>query len=264
MTWTANGRAREALFVWHAATQEWQLDTGKGLKTEKPKEERQGYARTRNRHVLDQNNQVVKRTLRREENVPGQYRKIEEVSRDYYVVSPGEKWEIQCPTPGAAWNAPDNLVTKTRKYLDGPFAKELRSVIHPDGTVDLYEYEISSDNQRRTDTVWHGQPNVDLTGIVKGTQTVTVVGIAGENLSRQVIDLESGLVIEQEVHSQFDPLRRAQRVDYLDGTRETYAYNCCGLESKVDRNGDVTSFAYDDLNRPYATIRKAVRVTHKR
>jgi YD repeat-containing protein len=41
----------------------------------------------------------------------------------------------------------------------------------------------------------------------------------------------------------------------MDGTHETMNYSCCGLSSKVDREGVTTTYAYDDLKRRTAETR---------
>ncbi len=126
-----------------------------------------------------------------------QYLGGREVGRIYYIILDGEEWTIQCPTPGAAWNAVDNLVTISRFYTTGPLAKEPKSVGRPDGTMEIYQYDFGADVQTKTTTLWTGQPSPDHLTIAKGTKTVTVVGTAGETLSKTVTDLESGLVITQ-------------------------------------------------------------------
>lgn len=188
-----------------------------------------------------------------------EYLKGQEIGRTYYVISPGEEQKIQCQTPGAAWNAPDNLVTVTRKYVDGPFADELKRLFNADGTVELHEFEISANGRQRTETVYRGQPNADRTGVIKGTKTVTVTGIGGDTVMRQVTDIASGLVIEREVHSTVGDDKRTHRVDYLDGTFETQTYGCCGqVEREVDRQGIETAYAYDDLDRRILTSRNGL------
>jgi RHS repeat-associated protein len=72
-----------------------------------------------------------------------EYLKGREIKRTYYVISLGEERKIECQTPGAAWDALDNLVTVARKFTDGFFADELRSILKPDGTIELYEYGFS-------------------------------------------------------------------------------------------------------------------------
>ena len=47
----------------------------------------------------------------------------------------------------------------------------MRSVSHPDGTLDLYYYEYSAPGQLNT-TVLSGQPNGDQTDVVDGTETI--------------------------------------------------------------------------------------------
>jgi YD repeat-containing protein len=352
VTRSTGDRVREAVYAWHEDTGEWQLESGNGLKRETLKRETQGTVQLETRQIFDPTSQLVKKTLLRVDDAPGQYRKVEEiedpegaklskvsfydvkgrlvqvtqpdgsweyiqyitdykrwrvfssygnqvpttspalcrmteysyepvsapddgsvrpfyprcaveylkgqeVGRTYYVISPGEEQKIQCQTPGAAWNAPDNLTTVTRKYTDGPFADELQSIFYPDGTVELYQYEISGDNQRQTTTVSRGVPNAGRTAIVQGTKTITVIGIGADTLSRQVTDMSSGLSIDQEIHSTVDG--KVRRVDYLDGTHESRTYGCCGLvETHVDRTGVETSFAYDDLDRVIATTRNGI------
>jgi YD repeat-containing protein len=186
-----------------------------------------------------------------------EYLKGHEIKRTYYVISPGEEQKIQCQSPGGPWNAPNNLVTVTRKYTDGPFADELRSIFYPNGTVELYQYETSGDNQRQTNTVSRGVPNADRTAIVEGTKTVTVIGIGADTISRQVTDVRSGLIIDQEIHSIVND--RTHRVDYLDGSHEMRTYGCCGLmETRVDRTGIQTSFGYDDLDRVILAVRNGI------
>jgi RHS repeat-associated protein len=347
-------KSREAVYAWHQETSEWALESGGGLKRESLKRGTQDIAKVDTRQITDARGNLVKKTIRRVEEVLGKYSKVEdiedpdgaqlrktvlydaegklvqeihpdgaweyyqyndkrqkwrvfssylnqdpttdpalcrmteysyqavggkddgsvrsayprcvveylkgqEIRRTYYVISAGEEQQIQCQTPGAAWDAPDNLVTITRKYIDGPFKDELKSVFYPDGTIELHAFEISVDGQRRTATVYKGQSNTDQTGVVKGTKTVTVIGIGSETIRRQVTDVASGLVIEQEDHSTVKDDTRAHRVDYLDGTHETRTYGCCGqVEAEVDRQGVETSYAYDDLDRVIATSRNGI------
>src|SRR5439155_27269509 len=57
----------------------------------------------------------------------------QEVSRSYLVWKRGERRDIQCVTPGAAWDAADNLVTITRYYTNGTNELRLWTIEHPDG-----------------------------------------------------------------------------------------------------------------------------------
>jgi RHS repeat-associated protein len=171
----------------------------------------------------------------------------QEVSRKYYVYRSGEKREIVCTTPGAAWNDSTNLVTITKRLTSGFFQDELQSVQRPDGTLELYQYATNSTS--KTTTVWVGQPGAAGTNVVAGTKTVTVVGLAGQMISNQVFDIASGLLTSQELHSNYDEQQRPRRVDFLDGTYTETIYGCCGPDSVRQRDGTVVTYGYDDLKR---------------
>lgn len=179
-----------------------------------------------------------------------------EVSRKYWVHLGDGEMEIQCVHTNAAWNNVSNLVTTTRYYTNGSFNGWLRSVLSPDGTMSLYEYQTTSSN--RTDIIWNGQPNVGNTAVVAGSKSVTVRGLAGQLLSSSEYDVVSGLLTDQVTYSNFDHLNRPQRVTHLDGTYEDTSYGCCGVDSTTDRDGVSTSYTYDSLKRRSAATRLGI------
>jgi YD repeat-containing protein len=181
-----------------------------------------------------------------------------EIGRSYLVLLSGQEQAIQCQTAGAAWNAADNSITITTKYTSGLFSNEVQSIKRPDGTMQFFEYTTNSTGTMRTNTVYRGQPNAQQTAIVNGTKTVTVLGTAGETISQTTIDIGSGITIQSETHSNFDEFRRAQRIDYLDGTYELKTYGCCGLELATDRQGIQTSYGYDSIKRLVSTTRDGI------
>src|SRR5207237_344555 len=150
-----------------------------------------------------------------------------------------EKREIQCVNPGAAWNDASNLVTTTRYYTTGANTNMLWSVEHPDGTMDIYQYNIASN---RTDTVLSGAPDAAKTNIVDGTKTITVVGPVGQMISRTMIDIVSGITNSTETCSDYDAYNRPRKVTYLDGTFTWTDYGCCGPINQTNREG--TPIAY--------------------
>ena len=185
----------------------------------------------------------------------------QEVGRSYAVVLSGEYRDIRCQTPGAAWNASDNLVTITKTNTSGAFANLPQSAQYPDGTMALYSYATNATGTTMTNTVDKGQPSGTST-VTNGTRTVTVAGTAGETISRTATDIASGLVIEQASYSGFDGFHRPGRVDYLDGTYETTTYACCGIDTQTDRQGVQTSYTYDALQRIYITTRDGLSTIH--
>jgi RHS repeat-associated protein len=138
----------------------------------------------------------------------------------------------------------------------------LRSIEHPDGTIEIYSYH--EDPKASTNVVLFGQPNAAHTDIVDGTETVFVLGPFGELLLQESYDVAPGrtnILVAREVYTYADTLRRSARVTYLDGTSATSQSACCGLESVQDRDGLVTLYTHDDLKRR-STESRLVDGTH--
>ncbi|MGA1495634.1 MAG: hypothetical protein ACO37D_09590, partial [Rhodothermales bacterium] len=182
-----------------------------------------------------------------------------EVSRAYVVLKPGERQDIRCQTPGAAWNATDNLVTITKYYTTGSNANRIKSQKQPDGTLSLYQYV---DNGTRTTTVAAGQPNGTDSAIVDGTQTVTVIDALGYLVSRTVTDIASGITIASQVHSNTDEFGRPRTTSFMDGSQEDSEFACCGLDTFTDRSGLTTQYWYDELGRLTASSQLGITVTN--
>jgi YD repeat-containing protein len=169
-----------------------------------------------------------------------------------------------CPTPGAAWNASDNLTTITKKYTSGDNLHRISSIKRPDGTMTFFTYSQTSTNRTTTET--SGQPNVGETATLNGVQTVTVINIHGHRVSRTVSAIVSGsvgAVLASEVYSEHDDFGRPEKVTYLDTTFARTDYDtCCGLASTTDRDGVVTEYFYDDLRRIIATKRLGITASN--
>ncbi|WOO42197.1 DUF6973 domain-containing protein [Rubellicoccus peritrichatus] len=60
----------------------------------------------------------------------------------------------------------------------------------------------------------------------------------------------------------YDGLNRLTRVDYPDGTYESWNWTCCNLDYSRDRNGNQTDFYYDANQRMIARKDAQGRVTH--
>ncbi|HSH92936.1 MAG TPA: hypothetical protein VK968_02185, partial [Roseimicrobium sp.] len=176
----------------------------------------------------------------------------------YRVVLKGETRDITATTPGAAWNNPSNLVTITKTFTNGPFKGELDSVQYPDGRLELHDYTTNALGTLRTNTVWSGESNAGATEIVRGSKSVQVVDLSGQEQSLASYDIESGKLVGFVAYSQFDELNRPQKISHLDGSFETRTYACCGLETSVDRFGIATLFTYDELKRVTGTTRAGI------
>jgi RHS repeat-associated protein len=181
----------------------------------------------------------------------------EEIARSYSIFMTNETRSIQCVTPGAAWDAENNLVSITKTYVDGDFEGKTKSVSHANGTLTLYEYSYDVSTNKLT-IIYSGAPGVEGTNIVDGVKTVTLTGINGQMLAVTNIDIASGIVIGREIYSNFDEFNRPQRVSFLDGTFTEKLYSCCVIESEKDRNGIETVYGYDALKRRVSTTRSGV------
>jgi RHS repeat-associated protein len=184
-----------------------------------------------------------------------------EVGRRYRVVKDDERLDIVCQTPGASWDAADNLTTD-RKYVppnSGPFSRYLLSVTQPDGTMAAYQYPAST-NAPMYFTNLIGEALG--TNVINGTKTVTQRGAAGEPLSEVQTDLPSNIIVSSQTYGNFDAFRRPQQITQLDGTSEQFSYACCGLESTTDRDGIVTLSSYDAMGRKNAETRLNITTTN--
>ena len=178
-----------------------------------------------------------------------------EISRNYEVLAPGEVKTIQCQTPGAAWDAPDNIVSDTKNFTSGSFAGWPFRTENPDGTVQIYNY-ITNATQKTTISL-SGQPDPSgVTHILNGTKTVTVTSLAGKTLTNSVWYVAAGspdILTDRDVYTYLDDRNRSYYVVHLDGTTNQYNYACCGLDSQIDRDGTLTSYTYDSLKRVLTT-----------
>ncbi len=177
----------------------------------------------------------------------------QEIGRQYTLELPGERRSIQCQSAGAAWNNESNLVTVTTLATTPGFEDRPASVLHPDGTMDVYTYEASGN--QRTVTIASGIPDGSGTSIVDGTRTVTTTGNTGELLYRNVYSLSPDwdeLLVDSDWYVYSD-LNQSHTVHHLDGTTELVQSGCCGLELTQDRAGTLTHYYVDALKRPTAT-----------
>jgi RHS repeat-associated protein len=184
----------------------------------------------------------------------------QEISRTYAVWLAGEKRDIRCVHPGAAWNNSSNLVTTTRWSTNttNNFRRKI-SVERPDGTMDIYQYGVGSN---RTNTVLSGEPNGGKTDIVNGTKTIQVLGPVGQMVSIVVIDIASGITISQETYSDYDSYNRPRKVTYLDGTYTWTDHGCCGPIMETNREGTVVYHLRDALNRQAAVAFNSITNTN--
>ena len=190
----------------------------------------------------------------------------QEISRRYTVYRPGEVRDIQAVTPTADWDNPTNLVATTRTYLGGLFEGRVKSIIRPDGTMSIYQYQYvpSGGGSNLITTVSTGQPNGGGTAIANGTKTVTTANQAGVTIREETHDItdENDTLLAWSEAVSIDDFGRATQINYSDGTSVTNVYGCCGISSTTDREGNTTAYAYDALKRLATTTRAGITTSN--
>jgi RHS repeat-associated protein len=190
-----------------------------------------------------------------------------EVSRRYRLVFPAEEKDIQCVTPAAVWNDANNLVTTTIWYTNNPNANRVKSIEHPDGTMEIFQYGFYTNLAGeifRTNIMCVGAPDSNKSSIVDGTRKTIVLGGVGQRLSRTVTDIASTNILAQEVYSEFDTNNRPRKTTYLDGTSTwtEYGYGCCGYTTYTNREGTMSINYLDALKRRAAARKDGITVTN--
>jgi RHS repeat-associated protein len=171
-----------------------------------------------------------------------------EVSRQYTIFqSAGVHLNIQCTTPGAAWNDSHNFVTTNLYYTSGPNQYSLKAVIQPDGTMTTYNYYIGSAYQ--TNVTATGQPDPTYSYIVDGVSNVTVLNTAGSLVTAASYDVRSDILLSRDNYGAYDNFGRPQQVVHLDGTTNKAYYACCGVDLTIDPDSLVTQYLYDSEKR---------------
>jgi len=180
----------------------------------------------------------------------------QEIGRSYKIFrTGGEELDIVCPTPGAAWNASDNLVTVTKHYTTGDNSNRVSSIKRPDGTMSFFDYSETATNRTTIET--SGQPDELELAILNGTETITVINSVGEMASRTVravINGSANIVLSSEVGSDYDEYSRPRKMTYIGGSFTWTDHGaCCGTTSETNREGALIEYFRDDLQRVVAT-----------
>lgn len=178
-----------------------------------------------------------------------------EIAREYTVKYPSVAHYIRCVTPSASWTNANNLVIKSSDtYATLDVAGKPHRIISPDGTMQLYEY-----NSPGVTTVYSGQPNGNFSAVTNGTKTVTTASASGGILSRYTYDIALGgyYSLDWETTSH-DNLGRPTTTSHSGIATTTLNYDCCGVESSVDRDGVTTTYIHDALHRQVGTLRNGI------
>ena len=192
-----------------------------------------------------------------------------EVHRSYTVVKSGERDDIECVSPGAAWNGPSNLVTVTYSFQDAANLGKPSKIVRPDGIIQLFTYEtgVNAPIQGSTasgfnrsfekTTVWTGAPDYTWNNVVDGTIDETWTDVMQQNVLHRVTDIASQIIIAQE-KMYYDDRSHLTNTVYLNRSSVKQNYDCCNLASSVAPDGTVTSYGYDALKRRNMTVQNGI------
>ena len=166
--------------------------------------------------------------------------------------------DIACRDASATWNDQSNRVTVTRTYLGGPFKDAVRTIDRADGTRTVYSYSETT-TEAREGAAGSGDTVTD------GRYTRTTRTSRGYVQTNEVFDILTSKKLASSVWSvpgPTDPQGRFTLLTHLDGTTETYTYDCCSLVQVIDREGVTTGFTPDALKRIWKTTAYGIQSTN--
>ena len=168
-----------------------------------------------------------------------------------------EGWELVATDPEAAWDDASNLKSVRRTISEGLFRDRIAQTWLPDDSAVFTRYEVLDGLVIITTEI--GVEPDDEGRLQRGTINTRITGLDGHLTSYQTRDIETGLLLDQKVITATDARGRATRIEYLDGSYETLAHDCCGQSSGTDRYGLSFQSEYDGLGRVAARTTGGVR-----
>lgn len=182
------------------------------------------------------------------------------VEQSFRILSPNRIEYRRGQNSEIAATASDDLITVVANYASGAFQREPFTIQNENGVVDVFYYTTNTTS--KTTTRLSGEYSGALTNIVKGTKTVTQVGIAGDLITEAFYSIPGDYQVFSKTTTAMDYQRRPVRIDYMDGTYEGFSYDCCGVSSKTNRDGSVVSYTYDALKRIYSETQEGVSLIY--
>ena len=200
---------------------------------------------------------ITKSEVNRTVTIQGQ-----QISKEKYTTSvdpaTGNLSYLEQMWSGSEW------ATETTCF--GPSGSDLALAGRPicrtfaDGTAETIEYESTGD-----DLIVTISRGANTTGtvaapvITEGTRTVSIYNSGKLVISKEVYDIETGLLISSEFATEFDASGRITKKIYNANPNdyELMQYGCCGLEFSQDRTGATKTFFRDNLKRVYRVVSQA-------
>jgi YD repeat-containing protein len=144
-----------------------------------------------------------------------------------------------------------SLDTTTRYYINHPNVDgKIKSIVKPDGTMDLYGYTYGDARQVEIRSGRPSSADPDSATILDGTVTTTTVDSGGNLVSRITYNIDPNVLLVSEQYTNPDSHGRPQRINNLmDGTYTETIYGCCGVSQTRDKEGAITEYEYDALRR---------------
>jgi len=183
--------------------------------------------------------------------------------------SPKEIHEVEyatatIPTPWDSASAGNLLTTTTIDDFARP-----TTITYPNGTVGFFTYATPSGGLQTIETL--GQPSSNGTAVQEGVKTITLVGPVGEMKSVYRYAITNGVDGPELSHDLYsypiadDYFQISPTIQYLDGTTTSGSQCSCGFQSPqstTDKDGTVTYYTYDTMNRQIATQTLGITTTN--
>ena len=138
----------------------------------------------------------------------------------------------------------------------------MKSVLHPDGTIDLHTHALQGDN--RLVTIDSGTGTGTLTAVTDGTRTVSTYTQDDTLIQETIRDIASGVLLSARQAIAFDANDQPTRWAY-DNDPDDYSETlngCCGIDSTRTRDGVTTTYTRDGLKRPKSAISQGITHTY--
>jgi RHS repeat-associated protein len=154
------------------------------------------------------------------------------------------------------WNDPGNPVTITTTFTNGAYKGRVERVDRPDGTRNLFGYSTTTDGfTLETSSVGAaGTIDAGTPAVTEGRKTTISRDANGTLKTTEVVDVLSGKTVLRDIWSGTpDSQGRYPVLTHIDGTTETYSYDCCNTTQVIDRDGTTTVYTPDNLGRIWQT-----------
>ncbi len=180
-----------------------------------------------------------------------------ECERTYFVYSALTNIVERVGTQGAAYGGTNvlRMVIEYWPIVPGDVRSGLvRSVRHEDGTLDVYDYVLSSNIWTETVTHLHELSPSPVGG--KTTRDITITNGRGETVEKRTEAYVEGAwrTIARDRLS-YNPEGKLVRKENLAGQVSTAEWDCCHKTSETQPDGTVTTYDYDDDGRLVASSR---------